>query len=213
MRWDSWRRGIKLQDAKRVLSALDSLHSQLIPLANNSKLNPISLLEGSVVVCVCMCVCMCVCVCFTLPLSIFCFCGSPPPIYFPTGAEIKQAPHMPCLTCCLFPSPPSGLFAQPKRERERERQKEQKEGGGGEEGKGKQESKGRAERREKEGGKWGRVREGERERGWGKEGERAREKAGEPDTMRRPGWWCSLSHLLLGQRPGWSSNGEQQNQR
>lgn len=33
---------------------------------------------------------------------------------FPTGAEIKQAAHMPWLTCCLFPSLPSGLFAQPR---------------------------------------------------------------------------------------------------
>lgn len=33
---------------------------------------------------------------------------------FPIGAEIKQAAHMPWLTCCLFPSLPSGLFAQPK---------------------------------------------------------------------------------------------------
>lgn len=39
-----------LEGAERVLSALDSLRSQLLPLTDNSKLNTISPLEGSVVV-------------------------------------------------------------------------------------------------------------------------------------------------------------------
>ena len=102
------------------------------------------------------------------------------------------------------------LLSQKEKERETERAKRGR-------GRGRGERKARKPGRE-EGERSSKMRKGkggrerERGRGWGKEGERAREKAGEPDTMRRQGWWCSLSHLLLGQRPGWSSNGEQQNQ-
>ena len=132
MRWDSWRRGIKLQDAKRVLSALDSLHSQLIPLANNSKLNPISLLEGSVVVCVCMCVCVCVCVCvlpFPFPFSAFVA-----HLLQSTSLQEPKLNKLPICHASLVVCSPhrhlAYLLSQKEKERERDTKSKKREGEG-----------------------------------------------------------------------------------
>lgn len=164
MRWDSWRRGIKLQDAKRVLSALESLHSQLIPLDHNSKLNPLSLLEGSVVgVCVCVCVLP-----FPFPFSAFVA-----HLLQSTSLQEPKLNKLPICHASLVVCSPhrhlAYLLSQKEKERERDRKSKKREG----------EGKRGKESREARGGQRGGRKKEENEEGKGRERERERERVRE----------------------------------
>lgn len=155
---------------KGALSALDSLHSHRLPLANNSKLNPVSLLQGSVVV---------VCVFFPFP---FPFSASVAHLLQSPSLQEPKLNKLPICHASLVVCSPHRHLAyllSQKREREREREKSKKrerEGRRGKEGRGRAGGGGRREEtwgREGTGGRGGkRERDTERERR--KEGGRAR---------------------------------------
>lgn len=159
--------GLYFQNSKRVHCALDLLHPQLLPLANNSKLKPISPLEGSVVVVVV--------VVFLFFLSFpFPFSAFVAHLLQSTSLQEPKLNKLPICHASLVVCSPHRHLAYLLSQKEKEREKEQnQEGGGGR----RRESRARRGRSgEKRGNKGG----GQRRKGGGREGGREKKERETP---------------------------------